>query len=351
MTGNAEPEDRKEFIAGPDDVGVRIDVWLAARMPAHISRTRLQDLIRNGHLKLNGQIFSEPKRKLAEDDIVSLIVPAPVDAEPLPQAISLDILHEDEDIIVINKPAGMVVHPAPGNSEGTLVNALLNHCGDSLKGIGGVRRPGIVHRLDKETSGVLVVAKTALAHADLSAQFADHGRTRGLERIYNALVWGTPEPASGRIDTFLGRSPTNRLKRAVVSENSKDAKRAITHYRVISKIGQDKKGQPLTCLLECRLETGRTHQIRVHLSHIGHPLIADELYGRHYATKTNRLCSAAQAAIGALEGQALHAGTLAFEHPASGKTMKFESPLPEKFTTVIDTLSRSCKNRGIDETR
>ncbi len=256
-----------------------------------------------------------------------LSAPEPVDADPLPEDIPLDILYEDDALIVVNKPVGMVVHPAPGSLSGTLVNALLYHCGDSLKGIGGVKRPGIVHRLDKDTSGVMVAAKTEQAHNHLAAQFADHGRTGPLHRAYLAYAWGRTQQARGTVEAPLGRDQNNRLRQAV----RKDGREAITHYAVEARYGDE--GWDIT-RIRCELETGRTHQIRVHMAHIGHPLVADALYAAGFATKINRLPEGPKAAVEALGRQALHAAELGFEHPVTGEEMQFEAPLPPDLETL-----------------
>ncbi|MCG6858366.1 MAG: RluA family pseudouridine synthase [Salaquimonas sp.] len=332
-----EGEDRaSRFTVDAADAGARLDAWLAALMPAHVSRSRVKALILEGHVTLNGKACTSPNQRLKPGDEFALLIPEPEDATPLPEAIPLDILYEDDDLIVVHKPAGMVVHPAPGNATGTLVNALLYHCGESLAGIGGVRRPGIVHRLDKDTSGVMVVAKTERAHAGLAAQFADHGRSGPLERFYLALVWGGLPRAAGTIDAPLGRSPNDRLKRAVVSERASGSRHAVTHYRVLRKYPDRKDASPvIASLVECRLETGRTHQIRVHMAHIGHPLIGDRDYGAHFATKVNALPEAIREGVTAFHRQALHAATLSFAHPATGETMRFEASLPEDFSRLL----------------
>ena len=313
------------------DAGSRLDVALARAVPV-FSRNRLKDLILSGSVSINGRPVAEPKYKLKPGEEILLVAPEPVDAEPTPENIPLDILYEDDDLIVINKPVGMVVHPAPGNYTGTLVNALLYHCGDSLKGIGGVKRPGIVHRLDKDTSGVMVAAKTEQAHNHLAAQFADHGRTGPLHRAYIAFAWGRTQQASGTVEAPLGRDPANRLKQAVRKDGGREA---ITHYAVEARYGDE--GWDIT-RIRCELETGRTHQIRVHMAHIGHPLVADQLYAPGFATKVNRLPEAAKAAVGALGRQALHAAELGFEHPATGEEMQFEAPLPPDLQALADAI-------------
>ncbi len=313
-----------------DAAGGRLDGVLAKGITA-FSRSRIKDLILGGAVSINGATITEPRHKVRTDDRILLIAPPPEAAEPEPENIPLDILYEDKHLIVINKPVGMVVHPAPGNASGTLVNALLFHCGESLLGIGGVKRPGIVHRLDKDTSGVMLAAKTDQAHQHLAAQFADHGRTGPLHRAYSAFVWGMTESARGTVDAPLGRDPNNRLKQAV----RRDGREAITHYATERRFGGD--GWAIT-QLQCRLETGRTHQIRVHMAHIGHPLVGDAVYAPGYATKANRLPAQPKAAVLALGRQALHAAELGFEHPKSGKEMLFKAPLPPDLQALADAL-------------
>jgi 23S rRNA pseudouridine1911/1915/1917 synthase len=312
------------------EAGNRLDAALARAVPA-FSRNRLKDLILAGAVSINGSAVTEPKYKVREGDEILLVAPEPVDADPEPENIPLEILYEDDQLIVINKPVGMVVHPAPGNPSGTLVNALLYHCGDSLKGIGGVKRPGIVHRLDKDTSGVMVAAKTDHAHNHLAAQFADHGRTGPLHRAYLAWAWGRTQQGRGTVEASLGRDPNNRLKQAV----RRDGREAITHYAVEARYGDE--GWDIT-RIKCELETGRTHQIRVHMAHIGHPLVSDLLYASGYATKSNRLPEAPRTAIEALGRQALHAAELGFEHPSTGEEMFFEAGLPDDLQRLEDAL-------------
>ena len=346
MTDNGNEGTMKALEVGDEDAGIRIDAWVASRMPPHVSRTRIKQLIKEGHITLNGEACREPNRRLSGGDTISLQVPEATDAEPEPENIPLDILFEDDHLIVVNKPAGMVVHPAAGNWMGTLVNALLHHCGNSLKGIGGVKRPGIVHRLDKETSGVMVVAKTEEALAGLAAQFADHGRTGPLERAYLAIVWGELPSAKGTIDAPLGRSSANRLKRAVVSESQPDARQAITHYTVVRTLdgngpmgAKAGDGRANCSLVECRLETGRTHQIRVHMAHIGHPLVGDPEYGAAFQTKANALKETARTVARQMKRQALHAAVLGFAHPVTGETMRFEAPLPEDMQLLLEAFA------------
>ena len=324
---------RVDIIAGPDDEGLRLDRVLARHLP-ELSRTRIQALIAGGQLSRDGRALTASSGKVASGERFALTLPAPEPAEPEPQDIPLAIVHEDDDLIVIDKPAGMVVHPAPGNPDGTLVNALLFHCGASLSGIGGVRRPGIVHRLDKDTSGLLVVAKNDAAHRALAAQFADHGRTGPLERAYVAFAWGEPSAPRGTVDAPIDRHPVSRDRMAVRA----GGRFAITHWER-QAVYADSQGRPVACRLECRLETGRTHQIRVHMAHIGHPLLGDETYGISHRTKAARLTTEARVALETLSRQALHAARLGFEHPASGEFLLFESPLPADLAVLEAALA------------
>jgi 23S rRNA pseudouridine1911/1915/1917 synthase len=335
--------------------GSRLDAFIAEAMP-ELSRTRAKALILAGAVAVGGVPVTEPRRSLNPGDEVTVTVPPPQPATPQPEAIALDIVYEDAELIVIDKPAGLVVHPAAGNQTGTLVNALIAHCGASLSGIGGVMRPGIVHRLDKDTSGLLVVAKTDRAHQSLSAQFADHGRSGPLERGYLALVWGAPERREGTVAAPLARSPRNREKIAVVATGGREA---ITHYRLVEAYGTGVvRGSPLggraprikpgagshheapavAALLDCRLETGRTHQIRVHMAAIGHPLIGDRTYGAGFATKAALLPEPARGLAEAFPRQALHAWLLGFEHPATGAEMRFERPPPADMGRLREAL-------------
>jgi len=309
----------------------RLDRFLAASFPA-ISRSRFQGLIAEGQVTVEGTAIREARHKLQPGDRVAVTIPQAAPAEPLPEAIPLHVVYEDRDLIVIDKPPGLVVHPAAGNETGTLVNALIAHCGDSLSGIGGVKRPGIVHRLDKDTSGLLVVAKNDAAHRSLAEQFAAHGRDGRLERAYLAVVWGRPERQHGTITASLARSPANRQKIAV--SRGATARQAITHYEVIEVFGSP----PVASLIRCRLETGRTHQIRVHLAHIGHPLLGDETYGAGFKTSLQKLPEAARLALKSLERQALHAAILGFEHPRTGRPLHFESPEPNDLRELISAL-------------
>ncbi|WP_189510047.1 MULTISPECIES: RluA family pseudouridine synthase [unclassified Mesorhizobium] len=320
--------------AGADAAGQRLDQWLAAKLGPDISRSRVQALIRQGAVSIAGKPVQEVKRKIAAGERVSVVMPEPEPAEPLGEDIPLDILYEDDELIVINKPAGLVVHPGAGNWTGTLVNALIHHCGDSLSGIGGVKRPGIVHRLDKETSGVMVVAKTDRAHKALSEAFADHGLIGDLERAYLALVWGIPQRPTGTVDAALGRA-ADRVRRAVVPEGRDDARHAVTHFSVVERFGAQQKEFATASLIECRLETGRTHQIRVHMAHIGHPVIGDPDYGQAFRTKANRLPEPLKSEVNAFSRQALHAWLLAFRHPTTHLTMRFEAPMPRDMEELV----------------
>ncbi|MGC4026207.1 MAG: RluA family pseudouridine synthase [Mesorhizobium sp.] len=321
--------------AAAEDAGQRLDQWLAGKLAPQLSRSRIQALIKQGAILLDGKPVSEARRKLKAGDSLSIEIPEPEPAEPSGEDIPLDILYEDGELIVINKPAGLVVHPGAGNWTGTLVNALIHHCGDSLSGIGGVRRPGIVHRLDKDTSGVLVAAKTDRAHKSLSEAFADHGRDGELERAYVALVWGAPERPTGTIDAALGRA-ADRVRRAVVRETRDDARHAVTHFTVLERFGVQNDGSFMASLVECRLETGRTHQIRVHMAHIGHPLVGDRDYGQAFRTKANRLPEPLQQMVKEFPRQALHARLLAFEHPKTHMNMRFEAPITADMADLID---------------
>jgi 23S rRNA pseudouridine1911/1915/1917 synthase len=317
----------------PEDRGERLDRVLARHLP-DLSRSRLKALILEGQVELDGTPIDDPGLKLKNTSSVTIIVPDAVDPEPKAENIPLTIVYEDDDLIVIDKPAGLVVHPGAGNETGTLVNALIAHCGESLSGIGGVKRPGIVHRLDKDTSGLLVVAKNDAAHQALSAQFADHGRTGPLERAYRAIVWGRPDRSSGTIEANLDRSNFARDKMAVVRAGK--GREAITHWQLEESFGDPKA--PIASLLTCRLETGRTHQIRVHMAHSGHPLLGDATYGSGFKTKEKHLPEAAQEALKRLDRQALHAAELGFAHPRTREFMHFVSPLPQDFEDLLTAL-------------
>ena len=331
----------KELTVEDGVAGARLDQWLAAKLAPDLSRSRIQALIRDGQVTVGGAVERSCGRRLGPGERVRLALPEPEPAAPAAEDIPLAVLYEDDDLIIIDKPAGLVVHPGAGNPSGTLVNALIRHCGASLSGIGGVRRPGIVHRLDKDTSGVLVVAKNDRAHRALSEAFADHGRTGDLERAYDALVWGAPPRMTGTIDAPLGRA-ADRTRRAVVPEGRGDARHAVTHFTVRERFGEDAQGRrpAMAALVECRLETGRTHQIRVHMAHIGHPLIGDRDYGRAFLTKANKLPLPLGDLVRAFPRQALHARLLAFRHPRTGETMRFEAPLPPDLAELVDGFRR-----------
>jgi len=315
----------------------RLDAVLAADTSIGLSRTRLKALIGAGAVTVNGGEVRDPSVRITAGDRIALELPPATDPAPRGEDIRLDILYEDDELIVIDKPAGMVVHPAPGHAAGTLVNALIHHCGAGLTGIGGVRRPGIVHRLDMNTSGVMVAAKTERAMASLGAQFADHGRS-GLERAYYAIVWGCPTSKRGVIDAPLGRSPANRLRRAVVDAGASDAKPAVTEYRVLEAYRASDRSEPVAAFLECRLRTGRTHQIRVHMAHFGYPLIGDREYGAGMKTKAARLAEPAAGTARNFARQALHAFLLVLEHPATARTLRFQSAPPADFRQLRDAL-------------
>lgn len=330
--------------ATSEDAGTRLDLWLSQQFDT-LSRSRAKALVLAGSLKVDGHIIVDPRAKIIPFGDYEIQMPDPVAATPEPEDIPLDILFEDDDLIVINKPAGMAVHPAPGTWSGTLVNALLHHCKGELPGIGGVERPGIVHRLDKLTTGVMVAAKTEAAHAGLSALFADHT----IERKYMAVTRGAPRPLVGTVDARIARSTTDRKKMAVPRDpNSEAGRPAITHYKSIATYGLLDKGAglPAAALIECRLETGRTHQIRVHMSHIGAPLVGDPLYARHRGIKSYGSGGAfitATTRARKMTRQALHAAVLGFEHPVTGETMRFEADLPEDMQRLVDALEAMPK--------
>jgi 23S rRNA pseudouridine1911/1915/1917 synthase len=321
---------------GADEDGLRLDRALATVMNG-LSRTCLKTLILAGHAAISGRTICDPGHRVNAGDAVTVVVPQAAPAEPRAEDIPLAIVYEDDDIIVIDKPRGLVVHPAAGNWTGTLVNALVAHCGASLSGIGGVRRPGIVHRLDKDTTGLMVVAKNDHAHQSLASQFADHGRTGRLQRGYLAFVWGAPDRPRGVIDKPIDRHPTVRDRMAV----RPGGREAITLWELVERYPAAKapdsgkrgiKGgistPAVASLLDCRLRTGRTHQIRVHLASLGHPLLGDDTYGPGFRTKAALLSEPAKAALEALSRQALHAYLLVVEHPATGEEMEFRSELP-----------------------
>jgi 23S rRNA pseudouridine1911/1915/1917 synthase len=323
-----------ELAAGPEDAGQRIDRWLAARIP-EVSRARLQALIREGHVSGGGTI-GEARTPVKPGVTYTVNLPPASEPDVEGQDLPLKIVYEDEFLIVIDKPAGLVVHPAAGHASGTLVNALIAHCGDSLSGIGGVKRPGIVHRLDKDTSGLLVVAKTDAAHQGLADQFKSHGRDGRMHRSYLAFAWGRLTRPKGTIDARLGRSRANRLKIAVL--RGLLGRSATTHYEVLETFSGERPAGDVS-LLRLVLETGRTHQIRVHLAHIGNPVLGDAVYGSGFKTRVAALRPAAKAATIALGRQALHAEQLEFEHPITGKKMSFNSPLPADLAVLEKALT------------
>src|ERR1700749_2773849 len=315
-----------------DEGSPRLDRVLATHL-TDVPRSRLKALILDGQVRIGAAAIRDPAYHVTPGETITIELPAPVEAEPRGEAIALQIVYEDDDIIVIDKPAGLVVHPAAGHATGTLVNALIAHCGASLSGIGGVRRPGIVHRLDKDTSGLMVAAKNDRAHASLSAQFADHGRTGAMERGYLAFAWGVPNRVRGTVDAPLDRHPHAREKMAVRQRG----REAVTHYEVREVFsGQD--GKPVASLLALKLETGRTHQIRVHLAHVGHPLLGDSVYGPHFKTKASQLGPVSRSALTSLDRQALHAWLLVLEHPTTGEVLRWEAPLPEDLLSLERSL-------------
>ncbi len=331
-------------LVAADEDGERLDRVLARHIAA-LSRSRLKALIEAGAVALDGTTIRDPNHRVNSGAEIVVDVPPAEPAKPAAEPIALNVVYEDDDIIVIDKPRNLVVHPAAGHWTGTLVNALIAHCGDSLSGIGGERRPGIVHRLDKDTTGLMVVAKNDRAHRALAAQFADHGKSdEAFERGYLALVWGAPERPHGTIYKPLDRDPRARDRMAV----REGGREAVTHWQALERYQGEKpvkvtaKGAkpepPVASLLLCRLETGRTHQIRVHLASIGHPLLGDETYGAGFRTKTALLPQAAQAALAALGRQALHAHILSVKHPSSGEFMRFQSELPHDLAGLRTAL-------------
>lgn len=328
-----------------EDPPQRLDKALSRDVPvdAVLSRTRLTRLINDGAVTVDGVVITNPKGRVAEGAEIAITVEDADESHIGPEDIALDVIHEDADLIVINKPVGMVVHPAPGTPSGTLVNALLHHCGADLSGVGGVKRPGIVHRIDKETSGLLVVAKTDSAHQGLAAQFAAHS----VERYYRALCYGVPAASDPRLrgirgasfeagnilrlTTQLARHRTDRQRQAVLFQGGRHA---VTRVRIVEPFGTP----PVAALVECWLETGRTHQIRVHLAHAGHGLIGDPTYGGRRKLPAKALSPAAALAVQAFPRQALHAAVLGFVHPVTGADLRFEAPLPADMTALIDTL-------------
>ncbi|HEX2581974.1 MAG TPA: RluA family pseudouridine synthase [Dongiaceae bacterium] len=318
--------DTKVVTISAAQAGERLDRILAAT--TDLSRSRLKQLIEAGHVEgPKTDRALDPAHKARVGETYTIHIPPPIAAAPEPHSMALSIIFEDEDIVVIDKPAGLVVHPAPGHHEDTLVNALLAHCGASLSGIGGVRRPGIVHRIDKDTSGLIVAAKNDEAHRHLSELFAQHA----VAREYQAVIWGVPSPAEGVVSGNIGRHRTDRKRMAVLE---KGGRAAVTHYALEQSFGLG------AALVRCRLQTGRTHQIRVHMAAIGHPLIGDPVYGRTTSARRSRLDPAPLAAALTFPRQALHASHLGFPHPRSGALLQWDSSLPQDMRNLINSLAR-----------
>jgi 23S rRNA pseudouridine1911/1915/1917 synthase len=344
-------------VVAPDQGGERLD-RLLARHVADLSRSRIKTLIEAGSVQVDGHTVRDPSHRVNSTALIKVDVPAALPARPGPEPIPLKVIYEDADIIVIDKPAGLVVHPAAGNWTGTLVNALVAHCGDSLSGVGGERRPGIVHRLDKDTTGLMVVAKNDRAHAALAAQFADHGHNdTAFERRYLAFVWGAPDRPHGTIAQPIDRDPRARDRMAV----REGGREAVTHWQVLERYpalkrpavkasAKAKAASPgfVASLVAARLETGRTHQIRVHLASIGHPLLGDPVYGSGFRTKAALLSQAGQETLAALGRQALHAHILSINHPLTGEILKFRSELPPDLARLHDALAGSRAGTGGD---
>lgn len=323
----------------------RLDKAVSRDVPeeATLSRTRVAKLIEDGRLSIDGSVVTDAKAKVAEGALISIQVEEAEDSHIGPENIPLDVIFEDEDLVVINKPAGMVVHPAPGSPSGTLVNALLHHCGDSLSGVGGIKRPGIVHRIDKETSGLLVVAKSDIAHQGLAAQFERHT----VERYYRAICYGVPDANDPRlrgvrgtnfepgnvlkITTQLARHKTDRQRQAVLFDGGRHA---VTRVRIVEPFGAPAS----LALVECWLETGRTHQIRVHMAHVGHGLVGDPTYGGRRKLSPKAISPQGATAVGGFSRQALHAAVLGFTHPVTGSDIRFEAPLPADMDDLIGQL-------------
>lgn len=319
---NESADSERTVAVSSEERGGRLDSFVSDA--AGITRSYAQKLIEDGSVTVNSRP-SKKNYKLSEGDIVSVVIPAPEEYGAFPEDIPLDVVYEDDDIIIVNKPVGMVVHPAPGHSSGTLVNALMHHCGSSLSGIGGVARPGIVHRIDRDTTGLICAAKNDSAHLSLASQLADHT----MHREYKMIVTGNLREDSGTIDKFIGRHPTDRKKMAVLSENAAGARNAVTHWRVLERFCS-------FTYAEAVLETGRTHQIRVHLASIGHPLMGDTVYGgggTQFERRNQPL----------INGQMLHATALVLLHPRTGEKMRFETPLPENFTEILEKLRKTMQ--------
>jgi 23S rRNA pseudouridine1911/1915/1917 synthase len=321
----------EQVVVAAGEAGERLDRVLAARTA--LSRSRLKALILDGAVAIGPRTIRDPGYRVNAGETIVVDVPPPVPAEPAAEHIPLNIVFEDDEIVVLDKPAGLVVHPAAGHAAGTLVNALIAHCGDSLSGIGGVKRPGIVHRLDKDTSGLMVVAKNDHAHQSLAAQFADHGRTGPLERGYLAFAWGAFDRPKGTIEAPIDRHPQSRTKMAVRT----GGREAVTRWQTLERF-PGAGGKPVASLVACRLATGRTHQIRVHLAHAGHPLLGDATYATGFKTKAAQLAPPARQALSDLGRQALHAYLLAIEHPRLGKKLEFRSELPAELARLHHAL-------------
>jgi 23S rRNA pseudouridine1911/1915/1917 synthase len=346
---------QKSFVVAEQEAGERLDRVLAGYV-AELSRSRLKALIGAGAVTLDGHTIRDPNYRVNSGTTIAIDVPPLAPAKPAAEAIPLRVIYEDDDIIVIDKPRNLVVHPAAGNWTGTLVNALIAHCGDSLSGISGERRPGIVHRLDKDTTGVMVVAKNDRAHQALAAQFADHGRSdESFARSYLAFVWGAPDHPHGVVDKPIDRHPKARDRMAV----RQGGRAAVTHWQVLERYAgkpeprrtaKAGKAPPaaaaVASLLACRLETGRTHQIRVHLASIGHPIMGDQVYGGGFRTKTTLLPREAQATLEALGRQALHAHMLTVKHPSTGEILTFRSELPPELARLRTALAAPGGDRG-----
>jgi 23S rRNA pseudouridine1911/1915/1917 synthase len=329
MQDRRPPADSFTAVAGPAARGQRLDRFLADAIGT-LSRSRVKSLIEQGMARRDGQVLSEPAEPVRPGATYVLDLPPPMPATPQPQAIPFAIVYEDADLVVLDKPSGLVVHPAPGNQDGTLVNALLAHCGDGLTGIGGERRPGIVHRLDKDTSGLMVAAKTQLANSVLTAAFA----ARDIDRAYLALVWGLPNPLTGEIEGDIGRDRRDRKRMAVVAHNGKHA---LTRYRALRAWGT------AVSLLECRLATGRTHQIRVHLASRGHPVVGDPLYLRRVPATARALPEPVRHRLLDFPRQALHAARLGFAHPRTGEHLDFASEPPPDMVELIAALDHDLQ--------
>ncbi len=321
-------DDSNIFFTPPAEAcraGMRLDLFLKENLP-QMSRARLQKLIAGGFVGVDDNIVTDKDFRVREGDAFTVFVPPAEEAEPAAENIPLDVVYEDDDLIVVNKPAGMVVHPAPGACHGTLVNALLWHCRDNLSGVGGVKRPGIVHRIDKDTSGLLVAAKNDFAHQGLAAQFFEHS----IERTYYAVVYGRPEPATGTIEGNIARSRFDRQKMAISKTGGKPA---VTHYRCLQSLNG------AVSLVQCNLETGRTHQIRVHMSSVGCHLVGDKLYTGAGKNRLAGLPDNVRGVVRAFPRQALHAASLGFVHPQSGEKMQFFAPFPEDMRLLLDTCA------------